>query len=164
MISSGRKLQPVRRDEHRRATRLEHVHDLGKHALGVRDVLDRLHREHRRKRGLGQWERTHVGDVRLALLAGERLGAAVDADRLAGRERVEGVPDAAAQVEHAPLGQQRRAQPVGGDMALVGRVEAALGGHHSLSGYEAHDMYFLERDKAARCSTSRTAAHSVLIP
>ena len=80
------------------------------------------------------------------------------------RELRERVPDPAAEVEEAAVGQQRRAQAVGRDVALVGRVEAALGGDDALAGDELHGWNFLDFQTPERCSTSRTAAHSVLRP
>src|SRR5687767_2958335 len=98
----------------------------------------------------------------LAVLAGEGVRRQVDADRLARGELGEGVPDAAAEVQHAPVRQQRRAQPIGRDVALVGGVEAALVGDDALAG--DHGVYFLDFQIPRRCSTSRIAAHRVLVP
>ena len=44
------------------------------------------------------------------------------------------MPDPTAEIEHATGGQQRCAQPVGGDVALEGRVKATGGGRHPLAG------------------------------
>ena len=122
MISSGApERQPVRRHEHRDAARLEHPGDLGEHALGIRDVLERLHGQHRREAAVRERQRAHVRHHRLAVLAGERLRVEIDADRLARREQVEAVADAAAEVQHAARPELRLGQRVGRDVALPGR-------------------------------------------
>ena len=79
----------------------QHPRDLGDDALGIGHVLERLDREHRGELAVGERQLAHVGDDRLALLAGERAGVDVDADGLARREQVVAVADAAAEVEHA---------------------------------------------------------------
>ena len=103
-------------------------------ALGIRDVLERLHGEDRREARRAERQRPHVRDDRLALLAGERGRVDVDADGLARREQVEAVADAAAEVEHPARTQLRLAERVRSDVALPGRIEPAGGTRDPLSG------------------------------
>ena len=86
------------------------------------------------KLAVGERQRAHVGDDRLALLPRERVRVDVDADGLARREQVEAVADAAAEVEHAARAELRLGQRVGRDMALPGGVEPARGADHALAG------------------------------
>ena len=99
--------------------------DLNKDALGIGHVLDRLDGEHAVEVVVSEGQVAHVGDVRLALLSGERLGIDVHADGLPRREQVVTVSDATPEVQDPPLREQRRAELVGSDVALPGRVEPA---------------------------------------
>ena len=101
MISSGRpKVSRFGVTKIATPSPLEHPRDLGEDALGVGHVLERLDREHRGELAVGERQVAHVGDDRLAILAFERARLDVDADRLARREQVVAVADAAAEVEH----------------------------------------------------------------
>ena len=62
--------------------------------------------------------------------------------------------DPAAEVEHAPVGQVRLRQRVGGHMALPGRIEAAVRARDSLSG---------DLQAAARCGMPLSLVASVSI-
>ena len=79
-------------------------------------------------------QRPHVRHDRLAVLAGERLRVEIDADRLARREQVEAVADAAAEVQDAARAELRLGQGIGRDMALPGGIEAACGAGDALTG------------------------------
>ncbi len=76
------------------------------------------------------------------------------ADRLARREQVVAVADAAAEVEHPPGAELRRGERVGGDVALPGRVEAARGRDDALAG----DLHGLRRAPCADLGWDRVRA------
>ncbi len=93
--------QPVGRDEDRHAARLEHPRDFGEDPLGSGTCSSDWTDSTEAKLPAGT-AGPHVGDDRLAVLAVQRAGVEVDADRLARREQVVAVADAAAEVEHPP--------------------------------------------------------------
>jgi hypothetical protein len=119
--------EAVRRHEHGDSTGFQHSGGLGERAVGVRHVLDRLHRQHRVEAARGEGQVAHVGHDGLAVLAAERPRIQIDADGLARREQVVGVPHAAAEIEHAAVTERRRHQRVGGHVPLPRRVESSRG-------------------------------------
>ena len=97
-------------------------------------MLERLDGQHRREAAVRERQRPHVRHDGLAVLAGERLRVEIDADRLARREQVEAVADAAAEVQDAARAELRLGQRVGRDMALPGGIEPARGAGDALTG------------------------------
>ena len=100
--------EPVGGDEDRLPAGLEHARGLGQHLLGIRHVLERLHREHRCELTVAEGQVAHVRDDRRRSWPANAAAIYVDADGLARREQVVAVTDAAAEVEDAPRAQERR--------------------------------------------------------
>ena len=117
--------EPVRGDEDRDPAGLQDPRGLGDDPLGIGHVFERLHREHRGELAIAERQLAHVGDDRLALLAGQRRRIDVDPDGLARRQQVIAVTDAAAEVEDAPGAEEGRAERVGGYVSLPGGIKAA---------------------------------------
>ena len=117
--------EAVGRDEHRDAAGLEHALDLGDHPLGIGDVLERLHREHGGEGAVGERQRAHVGDDRLAVLTA-RAPRRCRRRPSRAAEQVVAVTDPAAEVEDEP-GARRGSLGVCRDVALPGRVETSPG-------------------------------------
>ena len=174
MISSGR--ANVRRFGVTRtaaAAGLEHARDLGQRAVGVGHVLDRVNGDHPVELAVGERQPAHVSHDSLPLLALECARVEVHADGLARRQEAVAVADPAADVGDPTRPEIALAERVGGHVALPGRVEPALGGHHPLAGdggaqppptLAAGDLNLLDGRIRDRCRSSRTPAHSVFEP
>jgi hypothetical protein len=70
-------------------------------------MLDGLHTNHRLKGPIVEGQPAHVGDVSLTRLPHKRGRINVNPDGLAWRELVDGMADAAAEVEYPPWRKQR---------------------------------------------------------